>query len=159
KHRSEVSVIGRRRAATLHVAEDGRPHLTGDAGGELTFEYLADATQPDRVGTIVNPLLHRERTVSRPRALRYDDDGEVLPAALSLAAHAYGRVDVVLDCRDLYDVGPAGHAADKRHSSGISAHRHDHHHPIVALRGRMQAIDGLRNYADRRIEAERALRR
>src|SRR5690606_40441915 len=38
-------------AATLHVAEDGRPHLTGDAGGELTFEYLADATQPDRVGT------------------------------------------------------------------------------------------------------------
>src|SRR5919107_3176339 len=90
----------------------------------------------------------------RVRVLRGDDYGEGAPLPLAPSqqlAHAREAEGVL---GDEYHVGPAGQAAVGRDPACVPAHDLYDHHAVVRLGRRVQAVYGLHDGVDGRVEAE-----
>ena len=64
-------------------------------------------------------------------------------------------VEVERLLRDQDRVRPARHAGVDGDPAGVPTHHLDEHHPVVALRGRMQAVDRIRRHLHGGVEAHR----
>ena len=92
--------------------------------------------------------------LQRHRAFRNGDDAEIL-AALPAAQNRLGdAVDVVRNLGQQDHVGTAGDARTQCQPAGAVAHDLDYDDAMVAVRGAVQAVDGIGGDAQRGIETE-----
>ena len=154
---AQDAVEGDRAAAALDVAQRGGAALDAGAAVDLAGQDLADPAE-DLVAVDVD-LGRRDREGAGlgQGALGDDDDGGV--AALLVApddalAHL---VDVEGLLGGQRDRGAAGEARPDRDVADVAAHHLDDEHAVVALRRRVQAVDGVGADLDRGLEAERHL--
>ena len=89
------------------------------------------------------------------RALGDDDDREVRAALVAVRDAVADLVDVERLLGDEDDVGAAGEPGVRRDPARVPAHHLDDHHAVVALGGRVQAVDRVGRDLHRGVEAER----
>ncbi len=119
----------------------------GDAGGHAAEQHV---TEP-----VVRFRLHLERAGLRFGALRDDDDRGVAAALVTMGEPAAERIDVEGDLGDEHGGRAARDAGVRGDPSRVAPHHLDHHHPVVALGGGVQAVDGVGRDLDGGVEAER----
>ena len=97
--------------------------------------------------------LGRRHSPFRHGALGHHDDWRIvaLEAPDDVVAHL---VQVKLDLGDQDHVGPAGEPGVERDPAGVPSHHLADQRPLVALGGRMEAVDRGHRDVDRRVEAE-----
>jgi hypothetical protein len=140
-------------ASPLDVAEDRDPRIDGRAHLDLSGDDVADAAQADVAEGVLLARLGDQAGVLGPGPLGHDDDAEhlaALAAALDLGADL---VEVEGELGDEDDVGPAGEAALDGDPAGVAAHDLDDHDPVMGLGRRVQAVEGLGDDRDGRVEA------
>ena len=104
---------------------------------------------------LVGPArLEAQRPLDRLCALGDDHDREVRAPLVPVADPLADLVDVERPLRDEDDVGPAGHPRVDRDPPGVATHHLDDHHPVVALRGGVQPVDGIGRDLHRGVEPE-----
>src|SRR4051794_17394952 len=107
--RPEHAVVGQRRAAALHVAEDRHARLEAGALLDLALELDRDAAQA-HVAECVRPLvLAPGAALLRRRALGHDHDRERRAVGLAVAQPLADLVEVERALGHEDDVGAAGH--------------------------------------------------
>ena len=97
---------------------------------------------------------HLHRPLLRQRALGDDDDREEAPARVAAPDQLADLVDVERPLGDQDHVAAAGDPRVERDPAGVAAHHLDHHHPVVGLGRRVQAVDRLGRDLQRGVEAE-----
>ncbi len=145
-------------ASPLHMAEHRHPGLIASLRLQLGRQRGTDPAEP-RVAVLVGlidrldqPLLAARKGQLRP--LGDDDDREVL-AAIVAAQHSGSQI---LDRRrHLGDDDSVGAAREPRvggDPAGVAAHHLDHHHPVMGLRGGVEAVDCVGGDLHGGVEAE-----
>ena len=103
---------------------------------------------------VVDLLAGRHAVFARLGALG-DDHDRCIPAALVPAVQQLADLlDVERLFRDQDGGGAAGDPCVRGDPSRMAPHHLDDHHPVVALGGRMQAVDGIGGNLHRRREPE-----
>ena len=115
---------------------------------------MADAAQPRMAELVELTGDDRHRPLLGHRALGDDDDRERTPALMATSDQTADPVDVERDLGDQDHVGAAGQARMQRDPARAAAHHLDHHDPVMALGGRVQAVDRLGRDRQRRVEAK-----
>ncbi len=95
----------------------------------------------------------------RDVALRDDDDREVLAARVPALDQVAALLDRDRQLGDQDRVGAAGDARVHGDPARVPSHDLDDHHAVVALGGRVQAVDRLGHDRDGGVEAERVVGR
>src|SRR5215208_1111247 len=154
--RPEYAVVGQRRAAALHVAEDRHARLEAGALLDLALELHRDAAEP-HVAERVRPAaeLRLDLAVLRRRALGDDDDRERMAALVAMADPLADLLDVERPLGHEDHVGAAGHPGVAGDPARGAPHHLDDDHPVVRFSGRVQAVDRVGRDLDRGLEAER----
>ena len=150
----EHAVERGRGAAPLDVTEHGGPRLEPGPRLDLVFELDADSAQP-RVAELVELALgDHHRALLRSRPLGRHHDREVPAARVTAADQPAHLVDVEGNLRDQDHVGTPGDARVQRDPARVAAHHFDDKDPVMALGGRVEAVDRLRGDVQRGVEAE-----
>ena len=136
-------VVGGRRAATLHVAQDGDAHLLADPLLDLKSQLLGDPGK-----TLMTELVHTaaaqlHRALDGFGALGHHADEVRLALLEALLDHPAHLLHVIGLLRDECHMRPGCQPRVQRDPAGVAAHHLDQHHPLVGFRGAVQAVDGL----------------
>ena len=151
--RRQHAVERGRRAAPLDVPEGGGPRLAFHPPLDLPGEERPDPAEPGVAeGVDLRVLRDLGFGVFGGRAFRHDDDAEHPSRGAALPERRADFVEVERDLGHEDDVRPAGQPAGRGHPSRVAPHDLDDHDPVVRLRGRVEAVDGLHDRVDRGVE-------
>src|SRR5574341_149717 len=90
----------------------------------------------------------------RQRPFGHDDDAEVASLGFSAGDLVTHLLEVEGDFGDEDDVGRAGEARVEGDEPAVPSHYLDDHHPLVALRGRVELVGRFGGGSDGRVEPE-----
>ena len=150
----EHAVEGGWGAATLGVAEDDRARLEPGSLLDLALEPLADATEADMSELVLLAVGHRHRPFLGHGSLGHHHDREDAAARVTTADQPADVVDLERALGDQDHIGAAGEARVERDPPCVATHDLDHHHPVVRLGGRVEAVDRLGRDVEGGVEAE-----
>ena len=146
QRRGEQAVLGRRHGAALDMAQHRGARLRARLLAEPMRQPVADAV-----------LRRIERIVGMPGRLGHHDQRR----AAAGRAQARDMLDHTLETPrhfgDQHDIGAAGDAGGDGDVAGVTAHHLQHHDPLVAGAGRLQAVERLGGDGDGRRIADGAL--
>ncbi len=140
-------------ASAQQVAQHYHPRVFAGALLQRFCDLFSDAAQPFGVSDL-GGLQNRTRTVGRFGSFGNYDDGVHAPHAVALQDLVRDLFQVEGNFRDQNGVGAAGDACVKRDPARVAAHDFDHHHPLMALRRGVKAVQALGGEGDRGVEAE-----
>ena len=141
------------------MAEHGGTGLESGSLLDLTLESLPDAAQASVAELVLLPGGELHGALLGKRALRHHHDRERPAASVPAPHQAADFLDVEGPLRDQDHVGAAGDAGMQGDPAGVTAHHLDDHHPVVRLRGGVEAVDGLGRDLEPGVESERDVRR
>ena len=151
---AEHAVVGQRRAAALHVAEDRHARLEAGARLDLALELDRDPAQAHVAERVRALVLAPGAALLRRRPLRDDDDRERRAVGLAVAQPLADLVEVERALGHEDHVGAARHPRVAGDPAGVAAHHLDHDHAVVRLGGGVQPVDRVGGDLHRGLEAE-----
>ena len=150
---SRSKAVGR--AAPQHVPEDRDARVESGARLDLGRERVPIPPRRTWPNSSTLAGLGRHRALQRRAPSATTTIEKLSPLAVAVLDAAAHLVDVEGHLGDEDDVGAAGDTRVQRDPAGVAPHHLAHHHPVVALGGRVQTVDGVGRDLHRGVEAER----